>query len=61
VERIPNNEKLMESIQEKAIKYNKTLEKAIEDDAIWLVRQKYGLDRCVLIVDPDAEIPIPPD
>lgn len=61
VERIPNNEKLMESIQEKAIKFNKTLEKAIEDDAIWLVRQKYGLDRCVLIVDPDAEIPIPPD
>ena len=61
VERIPNNEKLMESIQEKAIKYNKPLEKAIEDDAIWLVRQKYGLDRCVLIVDPDAEIPIPPD
>ena len=58
VERIPNNEKLMESIREKAIKYNKTLEKAIEDDAIWLVRQKYGLDRYVLIVDPDAEIPV---
>ncbi len=57
--RIPNNEKLMPSIREKAIKYNKTLEKAIEDDAIWLIREKYGLDHCVLLVDPDAEIPIP--
>ena len=59
VEKIPNNEELMESIREKAIKRNKTLEKAIEDDALWLVRQKYGLDRCRLIIDPDAEIPVP--
>lgn len=61
VERIPNNEKLMESIREKAKKYNKTLEQAIEDDAVWLVMRKYGLDHCRLIDDPDAEIPIPSD
>lgn len=59
VERIPNNEKLMESIREKAIKRNKTLEKAVEDDAIWLVKRKYSLDHCRLIIDPDAEIPVP--
>jgi hypothetical protein len=58
VERIPNNEKLMESIREKAEKHNKTLDKAIEDDAIWLVRQKYGLDHCRLDDDPDAQIPV---
>ena len=56
--RITNNEELMESIREKAIKRNKTLEKAIEDDATWVIRRKYGLDRCMLIVDPDAEIPV---
>lgn len=56
--RIPNNEELMESIREKAIQRNKTLEKAIEDDAIWVVRQKYGLDHYMLIVNPDAEIPV---
>ena len=56
--RITNNEELMESIREKAIKRNKTLEKAIEDDATWVIRQKYGLDHCMLIVDPDAEIPV---
>lgn len=59
--RIPNHEKLMESIREKAIKQNKPLEKAIEDDAIWITREKYGLDRCRLIDDPDAVIPIPKD
>ena len=56
--RITNNEELMESIREKAIKRNKTLEKAIEDDATWVIRRKYGLDHCMLIVDPDAEIPV---
>jgi hypothetical protein len=61
IKRIPNYEKLMESIREKAIKQNKPLEKAIEDDAIWITREKYGLDRCRLIDDPDAVIPLPAD
>ena len=57
--RIPKNEELMPSIREKAIKRNKTIEKAIEDDAIWLIKQKYGLYHYTLLIDPDAEIPIP--
>lgn len=61
MQKIPDNEKLMESIREKAIKHNKTLEKAIEDDAIWLIRRKYKLDQCRLVDDPDAEIPLPFD
>jgi hypothetical protein len=61
IKRIPNNEKLMESIREKAIKQHKTLEKAIEDDAIWITKEKYGLDHCRLIDNPDADIPIPTD
>ena len=61
IKRIPNYEKLMEIIREKAIKQNKPLEKAIEDDAIWITREKYGLDHCRLIDDPDAAIPIPSD
>ena len=61
IERIPNHKELMESIREKAIKQNKPLEKAIEDDAIWMTMEIYGLDHCRLIDDPDAEIPIPPD
>ncbi len=61
MQKIPDNEKLMESIREKTIKHNKTLEKAIEDDAIWLIRRKYKLDQCRLVDDPDAEIPLPSD
>lgn len=61
MQKFPDNEKLMESIREKAIKHNKTLEKAIEDDAIWLIRRKYKLDQCRLVDDPDAEIPLPFD
>lgn len=57
--RLANSEKLMPSIREKAEKYNKTIEKAIEDDAIWVVREKYGLNHCRLIDNPDAEIVIP--
>ena len=57
--RIPNNEKLMASIREQAEQPHKTLEEAIEGNARWLIRKKYGLDRCRLIDDPDAEIPIP--
>ena len=51
----------MEKVKEKAEKYGKTLDKALEDDAIWLIRQKYRLDQCRLIDDPEAKIPLPPD
>ena len=57
--RLSNSEKLMPSIREKAQKYHKTLEQAIEDDAIWITREKYGLDHCRLIDDPDAQIVLP--
>ena len=59
IERIPSREDLMKIIREKAIKQNKPLDKAIEDDAIWITREKYGLDRCRLIDDPDAQIVLP--
>ena len=59
IQRIPNYENLMASIREKAIKQNKPLDKAIEDDAIWITREKYGLDHCRLIDDPDAQIVLP--
>ncbi len=59
--RIPNNEKMMASIKEKAAQQGKTLEKAINDDARWLIRRKYHLERCRLIDNPDAEIPLPND
>ena len=58
--RIPDNEDLMEIIRKKAINQNKPLDKAIEDDAIWITREKYGLDHCRIEDDPDAVIPIPP-
>ena len=61
IERIPNSPKLMESIRKKAIKQNKPLDKAIEEDAIWITREKYGLDHYRLVDDPDAVIPIPSD
>lgn len=57
--RLSNSEKLMPIIREKAEKYHKTLEQAIEDDALWITREKYGLDHCRLIDDPDAQIVIP--
>ena len=60
IKRIPNHKDLMESIREKATRLNKPLDKAIEDDAIWITREKYGLDHCRLIDDPDAVIPIIP-
>ena len=59
IERIPSNAELMEHIRKDAEKRHKPMEKAIEDAAIWLVREKYGLDRYLFIDDPDAEIPIP--
>jgi hypothetical protein len=57
--RIPDHEDLMEIIREKAIKQNKPLDKAIEDDAIWITKEKYGLDHCRLVDDPDAQIVLP--
>ena len=57
--RLSNSEKLMPIIREKAEKYHKTLEQAIEDDALWITREKYGLGHCRLIDDPDAQIVLP--
>ena len=61
MERMRGNPETMEKVKEKAEKYGKTLDKALEDDAIWLIRQKYRLDQCRLIDDPEAKIPLPPD
>lgn len=59
MEKMRGREKTMKSVKEKAEKNNKTIEKALEDDARWLIRRKYGLNRCRLVDDPDAKIPIP--
>ena len=59
--RIPNNAELLEHIRKDAEKRHKSLDKAIEDAAIWITREKYSLDHCRLIDDPDAFIPIPPN
>ena len=59
IERIPGNAELLENIRKDAEKRHKPMDKAIEDAAIWITREKYGLDHCRLIDDPDAEIPIP--
>jgi len=54
--KLSKNEKLMTEIREKAEMYHKTLEKAIEDDAVWLIRHKYKLEGCTLRDDPDANV-----
>ena len=59
VQRMPDNEKLMKTVRQHMEQQGKTLDQAMRDDAIWLIRKKYGLDRCRLADDPDAEIPIP--
>ena len=59
--RMLGNEKNMAEVRQKAEQYDKTLEKALDDDARWLIRRKYGLDRCRLVDNPDAEIPLPSD
>ena len=59
IQRMPDNEKLMASVRLNAEQQGKTLEQAMHDDAVWLIRRKYGLDHCRLINDPDAEIPVP--
>jgi hypothetical protein len=59
--RIPGNAELLEHIRKDAEKRHKPMDKAIEDAAIWITREKYGLDHCRLIDDPDAVIPLPTD
>ena len=59
--KIPNNEQWMLVIKEHAEKYGKTMDDAIEDAAIWFIKEKTGLDHCRLTNDPDAVIPIPKD
>lgn len=59
MEQMRGREETMKKVKEKSEKNNKTLEEALEDDARWLIRRKYGLDRCRLIDDPDAKIPLP--
>ena len=54
--KLPKNERLMAEIREKAERHHKTLEKAIEDDAVWLIRHKYKLEECTLLDDPDANV-----
>ena len=58
VKRIPDNAELLEHIRKDAEKRHKPLDKAIEDAAIWITREKYGLDHCRLADDPDAQIPM---
>ena len=55
------NEETMAAVRQKAEQYDKTLEKALDDDARWLIRRKYKLDCCRLTDDPEAEIPLPPE
>ncbi len=59
--RIPGNAELLEHIRKDAEKRHKPMDKAIEDAAIWITREKYGLNHCRLIDDPDAVIPLPTD
>lgn len=59
--RMPNNEKQMQAIRLHMEKQGKTLEQTMKNDAVWIIQRKYGLERCRLIDDPDAEIPLPPD
>ena len=59
ITRMPDNEKLMASVRQNAERQGKTLERAMRDDAIWIIRKRHGLDHCRLIDDPDAKIPIP--
>lgn len=61
IERIPNNKELLKHISKDAEKRHKPLDKAIEDAAIWITREKYGLDHCRLDDNPDAVIPLPLD
>ena len=60
MERLPSNEDMMEIIVKQANEYNKTIEESMEDNAIWIIRDKYQLHSRRLIDDPDAEIPLPP-
>lgn len=57
--KMPTQEKTMASIRQHAEKYDKTIEKSLDDASRWIIRRKYHLDRCRLADDPDAEISIP--
>lgn len=59
--RIPGNAELLEHIRKDAEKRQKPLDKAIEDAAIWITKEKYDLYHYQLINNPDAIIPIPTD
>ena len=61
MEKIRNTPVSMEKVARKAEQHGKTLDEALEDDAQWLIRQKYKLDDCRLTNNPDAQIPLPPD
>jgi hypothetical protein len=61
MEKMRNTPVSMEKVAQKAEQKGKTLDEALEDDAQWLIRQKYKLDGCRLTDNPDAEIPLPPD
>ena len=61
MEKMRNTPVSMEKVARKAEQKGKTLDEALEDDAQWLIRQKYKLDGCRLANDPDAQIPLPPD
>ena len=59
--KIPDNEAWMHNIVEYAEKHDTTIEKTLEDAAIWTIKRKYHLDHCRLTDDPDAIISLPPD
>lgn len=61
MEKMRNTPISMEKVTQKAEQKGKTIDKALEDDAQWLIRRKYKLDGCRLTDNPDAEIPLPPD
>lgn len=58
-EKMPENEKNMAALRQKAEERGITLEHALDDDAKWLIRRKYHLDQCRYLDDPEAVIPIP--
>lgn len=60
MEDMRKNPKTMEMISAKSEKKKKTIDEVLRDDAIWLIRQKYKLDSCRLIDNPDAVIDTQP-
>lgn len=60
-EKMLKNEEMMALVKQNAEEHGTTVEKSLEDNAKWLIRRKYHLDRCRLADNPEAEIPFPPD